>query len=972
METVLSTYRVQLNQRFRLGDLKALVPYLAQLGVSHVYVSPILRARSGSGHGYDVVDPQALNPEIGSEFDLEELVAALRSQAMGLVLDVVPNHMATGSENRYWEDVLAHGHSSPYAAWFDIDWGPASARRPYRVFLPILGDRLARVLARHELKLTYHGGAFRITYYDQSFPIDPATLPLILDAALIELDERGSAGSERDALAEIIAVLGSLPPRSKRQRESGAHRRETAVDALTKLESLCRASATVRLCLDAAVTSLNSEGGERRLRRLLAAQAYRLAYWRRGAREINYRRFFTISHLVGLRMEDADVFDQTHSRVLDWVRRGLVDGIRLDHIDGLLDPLGYLNRLSDAISEALAERGSPGIPVYVEKILACDEKLPGDWPLAGTTGYEFLNEVEDILLDPNGYWAVDAAYARFTRRATRFADVARRSKRKILAGHLAAECRRLARQLERLARGERSLDRTSLTTAITETVACLPTYRTYLDARRKIPRDSDIRVLTRALKRASSIGRADDLALQLLRLALLPQDEAEAPGDREEAKERLEFAQRFQQLCVAAAAKGVEDTALYVHVPLFSRNEVGGNPGAPFAGARAALHAANLHRAHDWPHTMLCTSTHDTKRSADVRARLDVISELPDAWESRLRRWHRLNGNHRVLVQGRYVPDRNTEYLFYETLLGLWPSLSELEAGDAGAARLHGLKTRIAAYMQKAAREAKLQTSWVEPNAKFEAALDDFVGAVLSLEHSRRFLADMEEFAQRIDRSGRWNSLARTVIHLTAPGNPDIYQGDEIWNFSLVDPDNRRPVDYGKREDLLKRSVAAWEGGREEDRRDFLRALAKCPQDDRAKLWITRRALQARRVYPDLFRHGRYEPLAATGPRSGHLFAFARGHLDRSAIMVVALRTKSLSGEASALPIGRVWAGTELRLPSQGGAAGWLCALSGARLDRAAGLQPTVPVDRVLESLPVALLLPLTASAEGMPDREPA
>jgi (1->4)-alpha-D-glucan 1-alpha-D-glucosylmutase len=967
METVLSTYRVQLNLDFRLSDLTALVPYLARLGVSHVYLSPILKARSGSGHGYDVVDPQVVNPEIGNESDLERLVAALRCQTMGLVLDIVPNHMATGSENRYWEDVLTHGRSSPFADWFDIDWGPGSARRPYRVFLPVLGDRLARVIARHELKLSYREGDFRFDYYDQSFPLDPMTLPQVLDTVLLELDQRGTTGPERQALAGIIAALGSIPSCTDRRPESVARRREGAKDALDKLEALYRASPDLKLGLDATVDSLSAHGGEKRLRRLLAAQAYRLAYWRRGAREINYRRFFTISHLVGLRTEDADVFEQTHSLLLDWVRQGWVDGIRLDHIDGLLDPLGYLNRLSDAIKDVSAKRDSERIPIYVEKILAREEKLLAEWPVSGTTGYEFLNEVEDVLLDPNGYWELDAAYGRFIRRSRRFNDVARRSKRKILAGHLAAECRRLSQQLERLTSERFGLDRTSLNVAIVETIACLPVYRTYLDARASGPRDADVKTLTRAFNRARSIGRAADRALQVLSHALLPLETEPWPGAEE--AERLDFAQRFQQLCVAAAAKGVEDTALYLHVPLASRNEVGGNPGAPFPGARAALHAANLHRAHDWPHTLLCTSTHDTKRSADVRARLDVLSELADLWEFKLRHWHSLNRSHRVLVQGRYAPDRNTECLFYQTLLGLWPSPAELEVGPAAAERLRDIEARITAYMRKAVREAKLQTSWVQPNPEFEAALEAFIGAVFSLERSRRFLTEVEELVQRIDSSGRWNSLTRTLIQLTAPGTPDIYQGDEIWNFSLVDPDNRRPVDYVRRSERLEQILSDWESAQPEERHDFLRRLAEDPADDTAKLWITQRALQARRAFPDLFRQGCYEPLTATGPRSGHLFAFARGHLDRSAITVAALRTQSLPGEASATPIGRVWTGTELRLPAQGGPFGWRCALSGAVFERPVGPHPTFPVDGVLGSLPVALLLPLDDPSAATLDR---
>ncbi|MGD8866898.1 MAG: malto-oligosyltrehalose synthase [Gemmatimonadales bacterium] len=967
METVLSTYRVQLNKDFRLVDLQALVPYLSQLGISHVYVSPILRARAGSGHGYDVVDPRELNPEIGSESELQELVTTLRAHGMGLVLDIVPNHMATGRENDYWEDVLAHGRSSPFADWFDIDWGPADARRPYRVFLPVLGDRLTRVIGRHEIQLTYDAGAFRFTYYDQCFPVDPATVPLIMDLALAEV-ERQPRDSDRSILVAINARLGSLPPRSSRSPDIAIRRRESARAAMTDLETLYDASADARSCIDAALSFLNSPAGARQLRRLLAGQAYRLAYWRRGAREINYRRFFTISHLVGLRMEDPVVFEQTHSRVLDWIRHGWVDGLRLDHIDGLLDPTAYLERLRDSIDRVMSDRGSAGIPIYVEKILARDEHLPEEWPVAGTTGYDFLNEVEDILLDPNGYWSVDAIYGRFTRHATRFADIARRSKRKILAGHLAAECRRLAVQLERLAGDQSGTTRAELLTAITETIACLRVYRTYLDQRRTSPRSFDVRTLTRAINRASSLGRAANTALELLQRALLPPQPT--PADDEQSKARLEFTQRFQQLCVSAAAKGVEDTALYIHVPLVSRNEVGGNPGEPFPGAREALHRANLQRAERWPTGLLCTSTHDTKRSADLRARLDVISELPDLWGSRLQRWHRLNHKHRVRVQGRYAPDRNTEYLFYETLIGLWPR-TQLDGSRPAGETLRQVETRIADYMRKAAREAKRQTSWVEPNPEFEAALDTFVRAALSLDSSSRFMSEVDGFVRRVDQAGRWNALARTAIHLTAPGTPDTYQGDEIWNYSLVDPDNRRPVDYGLRKARLGQTIVAWERASEQDRPALVRSLAQDPTDDRLKLWVVHRALQTRRAHADLFRRGSYEPLIVTGPQSGHLFAFFRGHLDRSAVTVVALRSASLPGNPSAPPIGQVWTGTELRLPLRSGAGGWRCALSGAFFPRPPGGETRVPVDRILGSLPVALLLPEGHSA-GAPDWEPA
>ncbi|KPK83036.1 MAG: hypothetical protein AMS25_01325 [Gemmatimonas sp. SM23_52] len=967
METILATYRVQLHAGFRLTDLRGLITYLAQLGVTHVYLSPILHARAGSTHGYDVVDPTALNPELGSESDLKHLVDALHRERMGLVLDIVPNHMATGSENRFWEDVLSHGPCSRFADWFDIDWGPPGARRPYRIFLPVLGDRLARVIARGELRPIYRGGDFRIEYFEQSFPIDPGSLPLILETGLPAFRQSGASPTEVGELEAVIAALRSIPPRSSRSPTARTERQAEAEQALAQLNTLHGRSAAIRAYVESASAAFAppDPGSARRLRRLLAAQAYRLAYWRRAAREINYRRFFTISHLIALRMEDPAVFAATHARILEWIREGVLDGLRVDHIDGLLDPRGYLERLRDAVAQELpsdAERGS--FPTFVEKILARDERLPDDWPVAGTTGYDFLAELEDVFLDPHGYQALQECYREFSGRDIRFREVVRRSKRMVLDRGLAADLQRLARRLAGIAAMDprhATLDRERLSRAICETIVCLPVYRTYIDPRGARYRPADRAVLAKALDDARTHGRADATALELLRDALLLERRDRLA--RAELAERIGFVQRFQQTSVAVAAKGVEDTAFYVYVPLVSRNEVGGEPDAPLANADSVMHEANQRQARQWPLGMLCTSTHDTKRSADVRARLDVLSELADVWCDHVRRWHRWNRRHRTRIRWRYAPDRNSEYLLYQTLVGIWPLACPTgrtgEQASSPQIIANEFRERVEAYMEKAARETKQHTSWIDPNPAFEAALRDFVRALLSPSASARFLADLDSFVQRIARPGLWNALARTLVQLTAPGAPDIYQGDELWNFSLVDPDNRRPVDFQLRHRLLVSVSEAWGRAQDAEHHRLLSELVSHPEDGRIKLHVISRALQARRAQPDLYLQGTYELLAAAGPAAHHVFAFARRSGAQVALILVPRRVTSLCSHPSTPPIGRqLWSGTTLNLPEGLATGRWenvltgetLAAASGPRLDRLA-------VANALERFPVALLL---------------
>jgi (1->4)-alpha-D-glucan 1-alpha-D-glucosylmutase len=847
-----------------------LVPYLHRLGVTHLYLSPILRARRDSAHGYDVVDPTRLDPALGSEAELRGLAQALRRRRLGLVLDIVPNHMAADADNPFWDDVLAHGRGSPYAGWFDVDWGEPGEGGRDRVFLPVLGDRLPRVLGRGELRLVVQSGRVRITYFDQSFPVDPATLG-----------------------------------RFRRPREP-LHR-------------------TVRRL---------AQG--RGLRDLLDAQHYRLAYWRRAAREINYRRFFTVSHLVALRVEDPAVFRATHARILQWVADGLLDGLRIDHIDGLLDPLAYLQRLARPVGDPRP------LHVVVEKILARGERPPGRWPVAGTTGYEFLTDIENLLLDPTGSAAIERFYRDLTGRAGPFAAVALRAKRLVLDHHLAADLWRLTRLLLRaLPPPRRRLGFARLALAVREVIVHLTVYRTYLDRRHAITRTDRAR-LRDAIAGARASGRADPRAVDAVSALLLRSRDPNDPA-------RLDFVLRFQQLCPPVAAKGVEDTAMYRYVPLVSRNEVGGDPDAPLARARAVLHGANAERARHRPGTLLCTSTHDTKRSADVRARLDVLSELPAVWTARVRQWRARNAPLRAGL------DAGTEYLFYQSLVALWPL-------DLPPERLPGrpawsiLRGRLRAYMHKAVREAKVRTSWVSPDRRYEAAVDRFVTAALSPERSRAFLLDVGRFTVRISRAGLCNAIARTLVQCAAPGVPDIYQGDEMWNLCLVDPDNRMPVDYARRRRALvgiERRFAA--GGRV--RRSLLADLVARIEDGRLKLHVLRRALATRRRFPGLFRHGAYQALRVIGPGAAHVFAFARRDATGTAIAVVprlVARMGALDGRD--VPVDRVWTGTVVRLPFRLDRA-MTDALTGRRVrPRRDARGDYLPVDLLFRDLPGALL----------------
>jgi (1->4)-alpha-D-glucan 1-alpha-D-glucosylmutase len=798
-----ATYRVQLNHRFTLRDAIGIVPYLDRLGVSHMYCSPILAARPGSLHGYDVVDPTRVNPELGTEEDLRELADRLAARGMGILLDLVPNHMGVGSSNPYWEDVLTNGRRSRWARWFDVEWDSRLEDRG-RVVLPVLGDALAQVMERGELGLSIsesHGA--RITYFESSFPLNPATLPEELQ--LVQFD-----------------------PNAR----------------------------------DAAVAWASGNAGRKRLAELLERQNYRLLFWREGPRRINYRRFFDVNDLVAIRVEDPDVFAETHATVLQWIDAGLIQGLRIDHIDGLLDPLGYLEQLRDRTGD---------MPIYVEKILSPGERL-AEWPVQGTTGYEFMNQLEAIFISPRGAQEIESAYRRLRRLGSgraddRFPEIVREGKMRVLRGPLRADMGRLARRFAPLLRESmtpmRAAERTTMVKAIIRVVAALPVYRTYIDGRTTEPHEADRDAIARAVDEAL-VGAPEDERTAIMKL----RDVFLSPlaDDDVFTAARLDFILRFQQMSGPATAKGVEDTALYVHVPLASRNEVGGEPDGPLEDAAAHLHDANVARAAEWPQTLNATNTHDTKRSADVRSRLDVLSETPRMMRQYFARWRRLNRRHRRVVRGRLIPDSNTEYLLYQTLLGIWPpprtgrrrdDLPEYEW-------LSEAKERLRGYMTKAIREAKRFTSWTDPDEEYERAVASFVDGVLDTQDGTTFLGDVSRFTSLLAATGIANAVARITIHLTAPGVPDLYQGDELWNYALVDPDNRRPVDYTRCAALLDRLA-----------RTSVDELTVSPERDELKLWVTHTLLMARKRNQDLFTQGGYEPLEVAGG-DGRFFAYAR------------------------------------------------------------------------------------------------
>jgi (1->4)-alpha-D-glucan 1-alpha-D-glucosylmutase len=871
-----AAYRVQLGPGFGLGEAADLVPYFHELGVSHLYLSPCLRSRRGSTHGYDVVDFARVDEELGGEAALARLFETLARHGMGLLLDLVPNHMAASArENPWWRDVLENGSSSAYADFFDVDWDAVAEEGG--LVVPVLGDHYSRVLEAGEIRLAREGVRFEFRYGEHAFPASPASVADVLAPAA------EACGSE--LLAFVARALRALPPPGALDPAGAeqAHRDREVLSTL--LARLLEEAPHAKAAVDRELERLAADPD--RLDLLLAQQSYRLAFWRLAAHELSYRRFFDIDQLVALRIEEPRVFAAVHRRVLRWLDEGLVDGLRIDHVDGLRDPEAYLHRLREARAD---------LWLLVEKILEPDEALPDSWPVDGTTGYEFLNLAGGLFVDPAGEKPLTEVYAAFTGDARDYPTVLAESKRLVLARLFGSDLRRLTRIFAAVCqrqRRHRDHAATQIEEALAELIVHFPVYRSYVRPELGGVSEQDVRVVEEALEaaRAAPSDLPGDL-LDFLRDVLLL---------RVGGPEETELALRFQQLTGPAMAKGGEDTAFYAYVRCVALNEVGGDP-ARFGVAPEAFHAACAQKRERAPRALLATSTHDTKRSEDVRARLALLSEIPEAWAPALARWSARNERHR---RGE-MPDRSAEYLLYQTLVGAWP----IEA------------PRAVAYMEKATREAKVHTSWRRPDPDYEEALRAFVEGALG---DDGFRADLAAFVAPLVEPGRTNALAQVLLKLTAPGVPDLYRGTELFDLSLVDPDNRRPVDFA----LRRRLLAALEDASPE-------AVMARADEGLPKLWLIRQALRLRGRRRGCFSAGgSYTPLAAQGARRTHVVAYLRGE---DVLAVVPRLVLGLAGD---------WADTELALPP----GRWRNVLTGDAVGGA-----TVAVEALLRRFPVALL----------------
>jgi (1->4)-alpha-D-glucan 1-alpha-D-glucosylmutase len=960
MRVPVATYRLQFHKDFRFSDAKELLDYLRDLGISDVYASPIFKARTGSGHGYDVVDHREIDPALGGREAFEEFAVALKKHAFGLILDIVPNHMGiTEPSNVWWMDVLENGPSSIYSTYFDIDWQPVNRHLENRVLLPILEDQYGIVLEDGKLQLAYRDGAFFVEYYQRKLPVAPHAYGAILSHRIDRLSE--SLSKDDGHLLElqsILTAIGHLPPCTETDPDKVEEGRREKEVIKRRIATLYQDSGEIRNAIDSTVAEFNGTVGQPRsfdlLDQFMGEQAYRLAFWRVAGEEVNYRRFFDINELAAIRTEAPEVFKATHELIFQLIGAGKVTGLRVDHPDGLRDPGGYFRQLqqnsaAEASDAGMSNSGSSQ-PLYIvaEKILSKGEPLPSDWAIAGTTGYDFLNQVNSLFVRRASRRAFDRLYSDFIGAKTGYHELVNSRKKMIMLISLASEINALSHRLDAISernRHYRDFTLNSLTFAIREVIACLSVYRTYADGSKGEVSERDQKYIREAVREAKRrnprTARAifdfigDTLALSNLGRF--------RPEDRQSV---IDFVMKFQQLSGPVMAKGVEDTAFYVYNRLLSLNEVGGEPD-DFGSSVEAFHRQNLVRLKHWPHSMLTLSTHDTKRGEDARARIDVLSEIPAPWRAAVLRWRKLNEEKKSPVDGTSAPDGNDEYLFYQAMVGVWP----VAPSDTG--EFAQLRDRVAAYMQKAIKEAKVHTSWVSPNEAYDRAVDEFVRQVLDPEVNGGFLNDFSQFHAPIATAGMVNSLAQTLFKMTAPGVPDFYQGTELWDLSLVDPDNRRPVDFARRKSLLG-SVGQLDA---KSCASAFRELLSQWQDGRVKLHLVHQVLNFRRQQRELFERGEYLALYADGKFREHVCAFAR-RLGSDWVISAAPRLMLRVVEPGALPLGAVWEDYKLALPARS-ASTWRNLLTGEVVEASEtrSTRKELPLRTIFASFPVALLV---------------
>jgi (1->4)-alpha-D-glucan 1-alpha-D-glucosylmutase len=949
-----ATYRLQLRPGFGFDEIRKLIDHLDRLGISDLYLSPLFRAREDSSHGYDVVDHARVDPTFGDLATFRELASEAQNRGMGLLLDIVPNHMGINDPgNVLWSDVLENGIASRYSRYFDIYWRASEELHRVKVLLPFMGNRFGNVLEQGELRLLYEDGRLQIAYSDRRFPVAPSTWPPVLELALEHLILVGDVRAEFES---IIAQLRHLPPSHDRSEPASRERYREQTVARRRLMTLAEASAGVRAALDAAVEAYcgtpEDPKSYDRLEALLEAQHYRLSYWRVAADEINYRRFFDINDLVAVRVEDPIVFETVHELTLRLLDEGIVTGLRVDHPDGLLDPVEYFARLQRARCRKERERGeafTPPLYIVAEKILTGDEQLPLEWQVSGTTGYDFLNHLTHLLVDAAGVRQLREMYPKLAGVEMAARDVVYSSKQTILHDVMSSELTVLASHLHELAtldRASRDFTRPVLLRALREVIACFPVYRTYIRPQGwEVSADDQLRISTAVRWAKRRNPTMDWSAIDFVASVLLMQFPPHLSEDLKH--EWRSFTLRFQQVTGPVTAKGYEDTTFYRYYPLASLNEVGGEVDA-VGISPTEFHRLMHRRVEDWPQSLSATATHDTKRGEDVRARLDVLSEDPEAWSDLVDTCNSLTEYLLEQADDVQVPSLNVRYLLWQTLVGTWP-LEELN--DDAWKRY---STRIATYMEKALREAKISSSWLNPVPHYEEATTTFVKRVLAGVGEDDVTRKIDAFSRQIAGAGFVNSLAQVVLKAMAPGVPDFYQGCERWDFRLVDPDNRRPVDHHWAEAALAELYAefATDPG----------ALVQTLRDgwpDRLKLFVTWRALTLRKNIAEVFARGEYTPLAINGPHADHIVAFARGTGDDAVVVstprcVLRLPSSGISEADLASPrcfCGSVWSGNRVTLPGGGD---WVNAFTNTAIK--ASDEGYTEVSEIFADLPVAIL----------------
>jgi (1->4)-alpha-D-glucan 1-alpha-D-glucosylmutase len=985
----ISVYRLQFNSSFTFKDAARLVPYLHELGITHCYSSPYFRARAGSLHGYDIVDHNALNPELGSEKDYKAFATQLHKYGMGQILDIVPNHMAI-FDNTKWQDVLENGPSSIYASFFDIDWEPVKVELYQKVLLPILEDLYGNVLENEQITLGFKQGAFVINYRSYQLPIGPKTSVALLEACLVTLTELlGEKDADYLELQSIATACRNLPERSDTESERVSERLREKEIIKRRLAELCARNETIKTTIDEVTRAFSGVAGDSgsfgKLHDILEKQVYRLSYWRVAADEINYRRFFDVNELAALRMEDPVVFEETHRLVRELLNKGQVTGLRVDHIDGLFDPPGYLWRLQevrwvdmvsmqvkdvtrlsqpeyDAIRKELKARfeserernpDSESIrPLFlvVEKILGDKENLPETWPIDGTTGYEFAIALNDIFVNKRHGRALLDIYRRFTRSEDSFKDIAYRSKKLVMMTSMAAEVNVLAHFLNRVSERSwkyRDFTLNSLRDAIREVIACFPVYRTYIHASTDSVDKRDEAIINTAVSEAQRRNPAVSSAIfDFVKSTLLLYY---PPGmDKVGREEQRLFVMHFQQFTGPVMAKGVEDTAFYIYNPLVSLNEVGANPQR-FGASVEEFHQQNIQRCQTKPCSFVTTSTHDSKRSEDVRSRINVLSEIPKEWKSALTRWHRLNRSKKEVAKGEFIPDSNEEYLLYQTLLGTFPvnNMSDKELAE--------YRFRIQNYMLKALREAKAHTSWISPNTSYEESVSKFVSSILEPLPSNEFLNDFTKLNNVVANCGVYNSLSQAVLKIFSPGVPDIYQGNELLAFNLTDPDNRRPVDFERCKRMLDSLKKRLETS--QDLTQFAETLLSNLHDGLAKLYVVWRALNYRRDNAELFSEGDYVFLGAVGVEKSHLCVFAWQRRKQQLLVAVPRLVTGLTYNTGKAPIGAgIWGNTSIVLPQKVREHSYRNILTGEAVNIQEGSKGVLRLADVFRTFPVAVL----------------